>query len=112
MAARRHRGQERRIATERMTILFRLAEREALLRHGGRARRYVDLARRIGMRYNVRTPAEFKRRFCKACGAYLIPSANARVRVGHGRIVVTCTGCGAVQRMPFYRERTARRKRG
>lgn len=112
MATRRHRGQERRVATERMGILFRLAEREALLRHGARARRYVDLARRIGMRYNVRMPAEFKRRFCKGCGAYLVPAVNARVRVTRGRIIVTCMECAAVQRVPFRREQVARRKRG
>ncbi|OGS61136.1 MAG: hypothetical protein A3K59_04620 [Euryarchaeota archaeon RBG_19FT_COMBO_69_17] len=111
MPKRRHRGQERRIALERISILFGLAEEEALGKRPARARRYVELARRIGTRYNVRMPAEFKRRFCKACGAYLLPSANARVRVGRGRLVVTCMGCGAVQRMPFLRERSARRRK-
>ena len=56
---------ERRIALERMEILFHEAEQEALHARWARARRYVDLARRIGMRYNVRIPAEFKRRFWK-----------------------------------------------
>lgn len=102
---------ERRIALERMVVLFGLAEKEALQRHGARARRYVDLARRIGMRYNVRTPPEFKRRFCKACLAYFIPGVNARVRVGRGRVVVTCTACGAVQRLPFRTEQAIARAR-
>lgn len=100
---------ERRIALERMEILFHQAEREALQARSARARRYVDLARRIGMRYNVRVPAEFKRRFCKACLAYLLPGVNARVRVGRGRIVVTCTGCGAIQRLPYREEQKAAR---
>jgi len=30
---------------------------EALQRHPERARRYVELARKLGMRYNVRVPA-------------------------------------------------------
>ncbi len=102
---------ERRIALERMEILFRQAEREALQGRAARARRYVDLARRIGMRYNVRVPAAFKRRFCKACLAYLIPGVNARFRVGRGRLVVTCTGCGAVQRLPYRLEQKATRAR-
>ena len=102
---------ERRIALERMEILFDLAEKEALQRHAARARRYVDLARRLGMRYNVRVPAEFKRRFCKECLAYLVPSLNARVRVGRGAVVVTCLACGAVQRLPFRAERTIARSR-
>ena len=100
---------ERRIALERMAILFHHAEREALQRRPARARRYVDLARRIGMRYNVRVPPEFKRRFCKECLAYLLPGVNARVRIGRGRVVVTCAGCGAVQRMPYGQEQKAAR---
>lgn len=100
---------ERRIALERMEILFGRAEQEALHARPARARRYVDLARRIGMRYNVRVPPEFKRRFCKACLAYLLPGVNARVRIGRGRVVVTCTGCGAIQRLPYKREQKAAR---
>src|SRR3989449_11738879 len=90
MVKRRHRGMERRIALERMTTLFRLAEGEALQRHAGRARRYVELARRIGMRYNVRGPAPFKRAFCKKCLAFLLPFVSARVPVGRGRALRTC----------------------
>jgi ribonuclease P protein subunit RPR2 len=100
---------ERRIALERMEILFHHAEGEALHGRTARARRYVDLARRIGMRYNVRVPPEFKRRFCKSCLAYLLPGVNARVRFGRGRIVVTCTGCGAIQRLPYRVEQKAAR---
>lgn len=92
-----------------MTTLFRLAETEALRRHAGRARRYVELARRIGMRYNVRVPAPFKRSFCKKCLTFLLPSVSARVRVGPGRVIVTCTACGAVQRYPYRQEQATRR---
>jgi len=109
MAKRRHRGMERRIAGERMATLFHLAETEALHRRTERARRYVELARRIGMRYNVRVPAPFKRSFCKKCFAFLLPSVSARIRVGEGRVVVTCGACGAVQRYPYRREQRARR---
>lgn len=100
---------ERRIAAERMATLFQLAETEALHRHADRARRYVELARRIGMRYNVRVPARFKRSFCKKCFAFLLPSVSARVRVSRGRVAVTCNTCGAVQRYPYRREQKARR---
>ncbi len=104
---------ERRIALERMEVLFGLAEKEALQGHAARARRYVDLARKLGMRYNVRMPPQFKRRFCKGCLAYLVPSVNARVRVGRGRLVITCLSCGAIQRLPFRAERQiARGRRG
>src|SRR2546428_13261761 len=109
MVKRRHRGMERRIALERMTTLFRLAEGEALQRHAGRARRYVELARRLGMRYNVRGPAPFKRSFCKEGLAFLLPSVSARVRIGPARIVGTGTACGAIQRYPYRREQGTRR---
>jgi len=100
---------ERRIALERMEILFHEAEQEALHARWARARRYVDLARRIGMRYNVRVPAKLKRRFCKKCLAYLVPGVNARVRMGRGHVVVTCTACGTLQRFPFRAEQKAAR---
>lgn len=111
MPRRRHKGHERRIALERMETLFRLAEREALARKDARARRYVELARRIGMRYNVRVPRAFKRSFCKACGAFLVPSLSARVRVGGSRVAITCLACGSVQRFPYRREQAARRRK-
>lgn len=102
---------ERRIALERMVLLFGLAEKEALQGHGPRARRYVDLARKIGMRYNVRVPPAYKRRFCKECLAYLVPGVNARVRVGRGRVVITCTACGSIQRLPYRAEQAIARAR-
>ncbi|MBU2564846.1 MAG: ribonuclease P protein component 4, partial [Candidatus Thermoplasmatota archaeon] len=47
--------------------LFTLAEKESLKHNMDRADRYVELARKIGMRYNVSIPAKYKRRFCKHC---------------------------------------------
>ncbi len=109
---RRRKGTERRIAFERIGILFRLAERQALAHNNARANRYAALAAKIGMRYNVRVPAEFKRRYCRACHAYLLPPATARVRVTRGHVIVTCLACGAIQRVPYRREQRARRARG
>jgi len=103
--ARRQRGVERRIASERIGILFRLAEKRALAKDFTRANRYTGLALRIGTRYNVRIPREFRRRFCRNCHTYLLPSVNCRVRVRQGRVTVTCGACGAVRRMPYLRER-------
>ena len=61
MTQRRRKGSERKIALERIDILFRLAEREAVAGNSARADRYASLAAKIGMRYNVRLPREFKR---------------------------------------------------
>lgn len=108
--ARRRKGEERRIARERIERLFRLAEAEALKANDARANRYAGLARRIGMRYNVRLPSEFKRRVCKGCHAYLLPPRTARVRVGESRVTTTCLACGTVMRFPYLREQKARRR--
>jgi len=107
---RRKKGQERRIAGERIETLFRLAETEALKGNFGRANRYVELGRKIGMRYNVRLPSAFKRRVCKGCHAFLLPPKTARVRVGGSRVVTTCLKCGTVMRFPYRREQVARRR--
>lgn len=109
---RRHRGMERRIALERMEILLVLAEKEALGRRGLRARRYVELARRLGMRYNVRMPPRFRRRYCRKCLAYFVPAINARIRIGESRVTITCLSCGLVERYPYREEQAmARSKR-
>ena len=108
--ARRKKGQERRIAAERIETLFRLAEQEGHKGNLPRADRYVELARKIGMRYNVRLPSEFKRRVCRECHAYLLPPKTARVRIGESRLVTTCLRCGAVMRFPYRREQQARRR--
>lgn len=107
---KRKKGQERRIARERIDRLFHLAEQEALKGNMVRANRYVDLGRRIGMRYNVRLPSEHKRRVCKGCHAYLLPPKTARVRIGESRVVTTCLACGTVMRFPYLREQKARRR--
>lgn len=67
------------------------------------ARRYTTLAKRIGMRYTVRIPREFKQFTCKECGVLLVPGRTSRVRVRGGKRVMTCTICGAVKRLPFRR---------
>ena len=69
------------IAGERIDILFDLAEEEARAHNLPRANRYVELARKIGMRYNVRISRRYRRRYCKHCHAYLLPSVSCRVRV-------------------------------
>lgn len=97
------------IAKERIKILFSLAEGEAGQRNFKRADRYVSLARKIGMRYNVRLPREFRLRICKQCDSYLMPSLTCRVRLQNRRISTTCLKCGRVMRRPLLREKKARK---
>lgn len=112
VARRRRKGLERRIARERIEVLFRLAEKAVLRGQRARADRYAQLARRIAMRYNLSLPTSHRRRVCRSCGAYLDPGGGARVRVRPTRVVVTCRACGRVYRYPFRRERAAPRTGG
>ena len=92
------------IAKERIRILMALAEREAVFNNNPvRARRYVTLARKLGMRYNVRLTQELKIKFCRKCNSYLAASADASIRCRPGKIVVHCKHCGNIIRMPIYK---------
>jgi ribonuclease P protein subunit RPR2 len=86
------------IARERVEILLDEARKAAGSGKGARAKRYVTLARRMGMRYNVSMPAQHRRWLCAGCGAYLVPGANASVRLRPQRIVVRCLECKTVRR--------------
>ncbi len=88
------------MAAQRMVRLFDLAE-ESFDVDPDLSKRYVLLARRIGMRHRVRMPAYLKHKVCKGCGAYLVPGASCRVRVRGGRVVTTCLECGKSSRRPF-----------
>ena len=109
MAVHRKKSQERRIALERIETLFDMAEREAVKRNWARSDRYVSLARKIGMRYNVTPGPELRRKFCRGCGTFLLPPTTARFRIGGGKVVCTCLKCGRVTRYPYIRERRERR---
>jgi len=103
--------EQRRIARERMDILLSLAG-EVFSEDRELARRYVSLARRIGMRYNVRLTKEDKLRVCRRCSSYLVPGVNCRVRSHAGRMVITCLTCGSQRRIPFLRERKGKFNKG
>jgi ribonuclease P protein subunit RPR2 len=108
MAKRRYAKPQslQRIAKERISLLFRQAGKE-FRRHPERSKRYVELARRIGMRYNVRIPKNLRRKFCPKCFSYLKPGVNCRVRAREEKqaVAVTCMVCGFVSRHPYIREK-------
>ena len=57
-----------------------------------KADRYVELARKIGMKFNVPIPRELKRKFCRHCNSYFQKS-NYRIRTRNKMIVYTCFKC-------------------
>ena len=91
---------------ERVRILFRQAESE-FRTHPERSHRYVGMAVKLCMRYNVNMPPEFRKRFCRSCKSYLVPGENSRVRTSPSQkaVIITCLECGKISRHPYRREK-------
>jgi len=96
MRAREKAGFQQKIARERISILFKEA---AASSDAALARRYMQLAKKIGMRYNVRL-GKLKRRFCKNCYSYF-SSKNSRIRFKNGTISIKCLSCNSVKRIRY-----------
>jgi ribonuclease P protein subunit RPR2 len=90
-----------RAAQERITALFGLAESEARRGSLRLADRYVGLARRVGMRYNVRLLPEYRELYCRRCSVFWVPGRTVRLRLRRGRRVATCLACGHTRRVPL-----------
>lgn len=93
---------QRKIARERIEILFKLAEKE-FKKNPERSRGYVALARKIGLRYNVRLKKGQKSKFCKRCNSLLIPGYSAKVELDPKTktIIIKCIECNKVYRKPY-----------
>ena len=105
----RRTGRMVRTAAERISDLFALAEKESTAGSLALADRYVALARRIGMRYNVRLLAEYRELYCRGCSRYWVEGRTVRTRLRRGRRVRTCLGCGRERRIPVRPMRTLTR---
>ena len=89
------------IAKERIAMLLDMAAQRAAAGEMDLADRYAQLARKIGMRYNLPMPRGFNLRFCRKCLKYLVPARNARFRTSAGKLMRECLECGEVYRMPL-----------
>ena len=86
---------------ERIETLYDLSFNMARTGELDLARRYLTLARKIGMRYTIKIPSRLKRRTCKECRVPLLPDITSRTRIRPGKMVVTCLECGHISRYPF-----------
>ena len=91
----------RRIARERIKILYDMALREAMEGDEALAKRYVELIFKLSRKYNVRIPREMKRHMCKECHTFLIPGKTAQVRLKKGKVVIKCLRCGEYKRYRY-----------
>ena len=65
------------------------------------ANRYVFIARKLSMKYKTKIPSDLKKRYCKHCKAFLMPSKNCRVRISNGKLVYLCLECQHFMRFPY-----------
>lgn len=102
---KREKKLEREIAERRIRKLLELAEKTKLENYE-LAKRYVELARKIAMKYRVKIPKEL-RTFCRKCH-YPYRHDRVRVRVRKRRVIVTCLNCGYVRRFPISKRSKSR----
>ncbi len=91
-----------RIAKDRIDRLFDLAK-ESFKKHPERSRRYIELARKIGLRYNIRLTKDQKRSFCKRCNQLLISEKTSSVKQDQEKklLTVKCLNCNNIYRYPY-----------
>lgn len=97
----------RRIATQRVQTLFRLAN-ETISEDPSLAQRYVKIARKIAMAARIHLPKEYRRQVCRHCKSFILPGVNCRVRIKQRRephVVITCLNCGKQMRMPMRKKK-------
>ncbi len=96
----------RKIALERIRILFEEAEKAAKKDRLDLSKKYVEYARRIGMKCNVKIPKDLRLKFCKNCKSFLFPGKNAKVRIDSEKKVIRikCLACGKYK-IYKYKER-------
>jgi ribonuclease P protein subunit RPR2 len=91
------------IAKDRIRILMDLAEHESVSKKNPqRAMRYVQHARNLGMKYNIRIDRKNRNHICRTCNSYLGPTSTSRVRCQNGRIIIHCKNCGRLKRIPIH----------
>ncbi len=92
--------EQKRIAAERIEILFHQAKK-AFKSSPYLSDRYITLARKISMKYKVPIPKKYKKLFCKKCYKFLQPGKTLKARVKNKTLIYHCSNCGFTKRYPF-----------
>jgi ribonuclease P protein subunit RPR2 len=85
------------LAKQRIKVLFEQAEKAKTQEL---ANKYVQTARKIAMKLNLRFPRGYKRKFCKHCYNYFNKD-NYRVRTKNNKVVYYCRNCKKYMRFPL-----------
>ncbi len=90
------------IGAHRIDTLMDLSAQAAKDGRDDRSRRYVEIARSVGMKARVKMPKD--RKYCKNCHVALVPGISCRVRLSNHKVCITCDKCGEVRRYPYIKE--------
>jgi ribonuclease P protein subunit RPR2 len=90
----------KQIARERIKKLFEEADK-IFKKNKKLSNRYVEIARKIAMKLNLKMPKKYKRQFCKHCYNFLKNGVNSRVRVQKKRVIIYCLDCKKFNRIPI-----------
>jgi RNase P subunit RPR2 len=65
------------------------------------------------MKYNIRLGKEYGGRYCRGCGAYLLPGKTSVIRINSSekRVETKCLSCGEKKHHPYVKEVKERRRR-
>ena len=96
----RKKQEAKEVAKQHIKELFDQAD-EAFKERPDLSHRYVTLARTIQMKFKVRMPREYKRKYCKHCYHYIRTGVNGRVRLRDGVLTIYCDHCRKFTRVPF-----------
>ncbi len=109
---KREQREKKRVAAERVDVLFTLAER-VFPYEPELSDRYVEIALAVQRKAKIRIPRKWRRRYCRRCHSFLVPGVNARVRLRsrpYPHVVVKCLKCGHIMRFPYLREKKGRNR--
>ncbi|MEM4662453.1 MAG: ribonuclease P [Candidatus Diapherotrites archaeon] len=95
------------VALNRIHKLFEQAEKNFTQRPD-RSKRYVELARKIAMRHNIKFDVKLKKKFCKKCGAYLVIGKNAKIRVSGRLLKITCCECNFTRKIGLKEKKSTK----
>ncbi len=95
---KKEKQKQKQEAIEEIARLFELASKPLYRKY---ADRYVQIARKIAMRFNIKLPQELRRKFCHNCYAFLKPGKNCQIRLSKKKMSILCLKCGKRTRIGY-----------
>ncbi|MDD3407416.1 MAG: ribonuclease P [Methanomicrobium sp.] len=105
MAKKNDKSKQKALAKERIICLFDVAGR-FFKTDSSLSQNCIMHARIISMRYRIRIPKPYNKRYCRKCYSLLVPGTNVRTRIQRGKVIVTCKTCGNIRRYPITEKKT------